>query len=113
MADLIVNLTSGKIKFYNLLEIYKVPVETAVGLWDVAYLAGQLVGQQQAMDSFKKHVSKGLILLILLLPLQGCSKVTAAGNPRAERVGTTEAGYVCFIIRDENGVGVGGNCVAD
>ena len=50
---------------------------------------------------------------VVVLLASGCSQLHAEGRPTAERVYSTEANYTCFIVRDETGKAVGGNCVAD
>ena len=51
----------------------------------------------------------GIILLIVL----SCGKANSSDRAKAERVFTDQAGYTCFIIRDESGQAVGGNCLKD
>lgn len=70
-----------------------------------------------ARDEEEAHESEGEemktilgIMGILGIVLSGCAKVQASNHPSAERVFTTEAGYVCFLIRDDEGKGVGGSC---
>jgi hypothetical protein len=53
------------------------------------------------------------LCLIILSFFSGCSKLHAGNGPSAERVFTTEAGYTCFLIRDDEGKGVGGNCTKE
>lgn len=109
-------LRRGKNQFYEVLDRYKVPVDMQVMLWDTAFRAGRLVEHDSSFDSLKKFVedTKKIffsVFLILLLP--SCAKLHAEGRPTAERVFSTEANYVCFIVRDETGKAVGGNCLAD
>jgi hypothetical protein len=54
-----------------------------------------------------------LLLLILISLFPACGTAKSADRPRAERVFVDQAGYVCFIIRDENGTAVGGNCIKE
>lgn len=54
-----------------------------------------------------------LSLALLACSLSSCANAQSSDRPTAERVFTTEVGYVCFIVRDEQGKGVGGNCVKD
>lgn len=67
------------------------------------------------MDKFirTKSVLMVGIAVVGALLLLGCAKVRAEGRPTAERVFTTEANYVCFLVRDETGKAVGGNCLAE
>lgn len=51
--------------------------------------------------------------LIYIFSASACGKVNATDQSQAERVYTTQAGYTCFIIRDEEGKAVGGNCLKD
>lgn len=48
----------------------------------------------------------------LLMMLYSCSKIVASSS-RAETVFVAKPGYVCFIVRDDDGKGVGGNCVRE
>lgn len=61
----------------------------------------------------KRILTVGIVVTGALLFSLGCAKVRAEGRPTAERVFSTESGYTCFIIRDESGKAVGGNCVGD
>lgn len=61
----------------------------------------------------KSVLTVGVVVVGALLFSLGCAKVRAEGRPTAERVFSTESGYTCFIIRDESGKAVGGNCVGD
>ena len=54
-----------------------------------------------------------LVSFLLIPSIISCAKVQASNNPSAERVFTTEAGYVCFLIRDDEGKGVGGACLKE
>jgi hypothetical protein len=50
------------------------------------------------------------ILMAVALACSGCSKANGGAGPSAERVYTSQPGFVCFLIRDETGKGVGGGC---
>jgi uncharacterized protein YceK len=54
-----------------------------------------------------------IMFFILMILISGCGSAKSADRPKAERVFTDQSGYTCFIIRDENGTAVGGNCVKD
>lgn len=54
----------------------------------------------------------GLALLAMLW-LGGCQMAKAGHTPRAETVFIDQAGYRCFLVRDEDGKAVGGNCVRE
>lgn len=58
---------------------------------------------------------RNLILgsMFVAVALAGCSDARSGGRPEAERVFVADAGYTCFLVRDENGVAVGGNCLRD
>ena len=43
--------------------------------------------------------------------LSSCAPAKGSGMARAERVPSDQSDYVCFIVRDEDGKAVGGNCV--
>lgn len=43
----------------------------------------------------------------------GCGKANSSDRASADRVFTDQAGFTCFIIRDENGTAVGGNCIKE
>jgi hypothetical protein len=53
------------------------------------------------------------VLLSISIIFNACGSAKSAEAPQAERVYTDQAGYTCFIIRDENGTAVGGNCIKD
>jgi hypothetical protein len=57
-----------------------------------------------------KHAIYMILGICISLSISACAKVQASNNPSAERVFTTEPGYVCFLIRDDEGKGVGGSC---
>lgn len=50
---------------------------------------------------------------ILFAIVAGCSNARSSGQPYAERVFTDQAGYVCFVVRDEEAKAVGGNCLRE
>ncbi len=47
---------------------------------------------------------------IALLLLVGCAKAQSSSR-RAEEIPSPRSGYTCFVILDEDGKAVGGNCV--
>jgi len=55
----------------------------------------------------------GLSLFCTMALAAGCAKVRAGDGPSAERVFSTDVGFTCFLVRDETGKAVGGNCVKD
>jgi hypothetical protein len=54
-----------------------------------------------------------LVMIGCLLILSACGKVKAGQGARAERVFTDQAGYTCFIVYNDDGEGVGGNCLKE
>lgn len=53
------------------------------------------------------------VWLAVILFCVGCSNARGGNGPSAERVFSSETGFTCFLIRDDEGKGVGGNCVKD
>jgi len=51
-----------------------------------------------------------LISLLVQLAISSCGKLNASGA-RAEIVMPLISGVTCYIIRDDDGKGVGGNCL--
>jgi hypothetical protein len=51
--------------------------------------------------------------ILYILTASACGKVKAGPGARAERVFMDQAGYTCFIIYNDDGDAVGGNCVKD
>jgi hypothetical protein len=56
---------------------------------------------------------KVLLMLVVIVGLLACGKVKSSDRAKAERVFTDQAGYTCFIVRDEDGKAVGGNCIKE
>ena len=71
--------------------------------------------EKMRTDMKMRLVELSIITAILLISflINGCANANSSDRPTAERVFTTESGYVCFIIRDETGKGIGGNCLRD
>lgn len=66
------------------------------------------------MRRTRKYCIRLLELTAVLIFLSACgTKAKAGDQARAERVAVDQAGYTCFVIRDENGRAVGGNCVKE
>ena len=53
------------------------------------------------------------LLFLCCLALSACGVAKSSDRARAERVFTDQAGFVCFIIRSEDGKAIGGNCVRE
>lgn len=49
----------------------------------------------------------------VLVMVNSCGQATSQDRARAERVFNDQAGYTCFLVRDEAGKAVGGNCLRD
>lgn len=58
-------------------------------------------------------VSLIALAFALFVLMTGCAPARAGKNPSAERVFTDQAGYTCFLIRDDEGKGVGGGCIKE
>lgn len=89
--------------------------EMAKSLWEIAFGAGriaQAAREAARVDELIEKLRNPLIGL-LLLSLASCSDAKSGGRPEAERVFTGQPGYVCFLVRDEDGRAVGGNCVKE
>jgi hypothetical protein len=54
-----------------------------------------------------------LLIVLLALSLSACGKVKAGPGARAERVFVDQAGYTCFIIFNDDGDALGGNCLRE
>lgn len=96
--------------------------EDAITLWEMSFSAGAWYGFfrcRRALNPFLEGVGevkealKKIFPFAFFLFVVGCSDARSSGRPEAERVFTTQAGYVCFLVRDEDGRAVGGNCVRD
>ena len=55
---------------------------------------------------------RNLILgsMFVAVALAGCSDARSGGRPEAERVFVADAGDTWLLVRDGNGVAIGGNC---
>lgn len=91
-------------------------------MFRLAFEIGEFTGMLNAIDKVhdlrEQHAileaAKRLpIMAIAICLLIGCADARSGNNPSAERVFTSETGYVCFLIRDDEGKGVGGNCVKE
>lgn len=90
--------------------------EDAEKLWKVAFDSGALSQMNKGMKDLKATAAKmGIMLppIVLALLLVGCADARSSGRPQAERVFMDQAGYVCFLVRDEDGRAAGGNCVKE
>lgn len=121
IAD-IAKIGEGKALFTATLRRFNVPEEESDALWEVAFTAGRVTEQHHTESALREMGSKMIqtvrenwpkVPAILLLLLVGCGNARAGRAPGAERVFTTEPGYTCFLIRDDEGKGVGGNCVKE
>lgn len=67
----------------------------------------------QIMGKSKIILILSLISMFIQIGILSCGSYnqSRAGGARAENLSSPMPGYSCFIIRDDNGVGVGGNCV--
>ena len=54
-----------------------------------------------------------IMISILAVVQSGCGTAKSSDRAKAERVFMDQAGYVCFLVRDENGQAVGGNCLKE
>lgn len=61
------------------------------------------------MKNFNEQAIIGILLLITAI---ACGKANSSSK-RAEVVPSPLSGYVCFVIVDDDGKTVGGNCVKD
>jgi len=52
---------------------------------------------------------KLLILALLFVCLNACAKAKSQGT-QAEIIPAPNADYICFVIRDDEGKAIGGNC---
>ena len=107
----------GKDLFVRKLQQAGFELKSAVELWEVAYLAGGMDATEKAQGMFEVLRQKirdlRLPLTPLVLLLVGCADARSSGRPEAERVFTDQPGYACFLVRDEDGRAVGGNCVRE
>jgi hypothetical protein len=54
----------------------------------------------------------GLSILVQFV-FASCGTAKAVNSSYAESIQSNRSGYTCFLIRNESGVGVGGNCLKD
>lgn len=52
-------------------------------------------------------------LLVTMTLLESCGPAKAQGGVIAELVPAPASGYRCFVIKNENGSPIGGNCVRE
>lgn len=84
-------------------------------LWELACTYGSLKKSGQIIRGIEELLTKigSTSMIALTLLLFGCTEARTADRPTAERVFDTEAGYICFLVRDEAGKAVGGNCLKE
>jgi hypothetical protein len=68
--------------------------------------------QSGIIEALKRAAKSAAIIAILILA-SSCGQSSASSGARAEVVIAPLSGYQCFVIRDENGAAVGGNCVRE
>jgi hypothetical protein len=116
------SVSSARLAFFDvLMKRFKMEYEDVDRLWRMAFHCGrmtQVYEGKKEFNAFQKRLSKklgieltGAALLVSLLV--GCSDAKSSGRPQAERIFTDQPGYVCFVVRDEDGRAVGGNCVRE
>lgn len=54
-----------------------------------------------------------VVSVIVNVIISACGTARAVNTNYAESIQSNLPGYTCFLIRDENGRGVGGSCVKD
>jgi hypothetical protein len=59
------------------------------------------------------RLNKTLLIGILTMTALGSCGKANSDSTHAETVMSPRAGYTCFVIRDNDGKAVGGNCVKD
>jgi hypothetical protein len=112
-------VSKGRTVFFKLaLKRGELSYEDAEKLWKMAFDCGVLSQMNKGMKDFRATaralgIKLPAIGLALMLLIGGCAKAHSGGRPEAERVFMDQAGYVCFLVRDEDGKGVGGNCVRE
>lgn len=70
-------------------------------------------GSFASTEKLKGAIRKAFAIVFIAITLSACGRADGSDRARAERVFTDQPGYSCFIIRNEQGEGVGGSCVKD
>lgn len=58
-------------------------------------------------------MKRAILFFSIFIMIASCGKAKSSDRAKAERTFIDQAGYTCFIIRDEDGKAVGGNCLKD
>ncbi len=104
--------------FRNAMRHGQMSYEDAEQLWKIAFDCGKLAQMNKGMKDFRATaLALGIklppLVVGLALLLVGCADARSSGRPQAERVFMDQAGYACFLVRDEDGRAIGGNCVRE